>query len=159
VNGEETAWEITYGYHGFSQGNGNSITVTSHPYTLTNLEDETHYDLYVRAACTDEVTSNWSPLVTFTTPTAVGIDEVVSGFAFSIYPNPTSDATTITVSGVDGKVQITVLDMNGREVSSETIVCDGDCVKEMRVEGLAQGAYFVRITSNEVSVVRKLVVR
>ena len=159
VNGEETAWEITYGYHGFNQGNGNSITVTSHPYTLTNLEDETHYDLYVRAACTDEVTSNWSPLVTFTTPTAVGIDEVVSGFAFSIYPNPTSDATTITVSGVDGKVQITVLDMNGREVSSETIVCDGDCVKEMRVEGLAQGAYFVRITSNEVSVVRKLVVR
>ena len=49
--------------------------------------------------------------------------------------------------------------MNGRTVSSQTIDCSGDCAKEMNVEGLAQGTYFVRIISDQVSVVRKLVVR
>lgn len=159
VNGEETTWQITYGFHGFNEGDGTIITVTSHPYTITDLDDETDYDLYVRSVCTDEVQSNWASVVSFTTPTAVGIEDVVDGFAYSIYPNPTSDATTITVSGVNGKVQIAVVDMNGRTVTSETMECAGDCVKEMDVEGLAQGAYFVRITSDDASVVRKLVVR
>ena len=159
VSGEESEWHITYGFHGFNQGNGTTVTVSSHPYTITGLDDETEYDVYVRSACTPEVHSNWSSLVTFTTPLAVGIEEIGDGIAFSIYPNPTSDATSITVSGVNGSVQIEVVDMNGRTVSSQTIDCSGDCAKEMNVEGLAQGTYFVRIISDQVSVVRKLVVR
>jgi hypothetical protein len=49
--------------------------------------------------------------------------------------------------------------MNGREVSSETRECSGDCAKTMDVDGLAQGAYFVRITGENVSMVKKLIVR
>ena len=155
----ETTWQINYGYRGFQQGNGNLITVTSHPYTITGLEDETDYDVYVRAVCTDEVSSLWSIPATFTTPIAVGIEDIAEGIAYSIYPNPTSDATTITVSGANGQVVIEVVDMNGRTVSNQTLECPGNCTQEMNVEGLAQGAYFVRITTDEVSVVRKLVVR
>ncbi len=159
VNGEESTWEISYGYQGFTQGGGTTVTVTSHPYTITDLEDETDYDVYIRAACTEEVSSIWSTQFSFSTPRAVGIADVVDGFAYSIYPNPTSEATTISVSGVEGKVQVSVVDINGRMVSSEVMECAGDCNKEMQVEGLSQGTYFVHITSNEISVVRKLVVR
>ena len=76
-----------------------------------------------------------------------------------IYPNPTSSSATISVTGVNGKVRIAVVDMNGREVRSETLECTNDCEKTMDVENLAQGAYFVRITGENVNMVRKLVVR
>ncbi|MBR3436029.1 MAG: T9SS type A sorting domain-containing protein, partial [Bacteroidales bacterium] len=76
-----------------------------------------------------------------------------------IYPNPTSSSTTISVSGVNGKVRIAVIDMNGRTVAAETLECSNDCTKSMDVEKLAQGAYFVRITGDEVNMVKKLVVR
>jgi hypothetical protein len=49
--------------------------------------------------------------------------------------------------------------MNGRTVASETLECNSDCVKTMEVVRLAQGAYFVRISGEQVNMVRKLVVR
>ena len=63
------------------------------------------------------------------------------------------------MSGVNGKVRISVVDMNGRTVATETLECNSDCTKTMDVDHLAQGAYFVRITGDEVNMVRKLVVR
>ena len=88
-----------------------------------------------------------------------GIEEVSGDAVCTIYPNPTSDVTTISVSGVNGKVRIAVVDMNGRTVASETLECSSDCEKTMDVDQLAQGAYFVRITGDNVNMVKKLVVR
>ena len=79
--------------------------------------------------------------------------------ACTIYPNPTSGATTVSVSGVNGKVKIEVVDMNGRTVASETLECSSECVKTMDVNNLAQGAYFVRITGDNTNMVKKLIVR
>lgn len=158
--GEEDTWIVSWGYQGFSSGAGSSATVNSHPFTITGLEDESVYDVYVRPVCTDEVFGVWSDVVNFTTPALTGIEDVVMGdFSCSIYPNPTSTEATISVAGVNGKVQIVVVDMNGRTMSEETLQCDADCQKQLTVSGLAQGTYFIRIISNEVSLVRKLVVR
>ena len=63
------------------------------------------------------------------------------------------------MAGVNGLVKIAVVDMNGRTVASETLECSSDCVKTMDVEKLAQGAYFVRITGQEINMVRKLIIR
>ena len=90
--------------------------------------------------------------------TGIGID-VADGMNVSIYPNPTSSTTTIALSGVNGDVAITVVDMNGRVVMSDSMSCEGDCVKTMEVSGLAQGAYFVRINGENVNMVKKLVVK
>ncbi len=83
----------------------------------------------------------------------------VSSAQCSVYPNPADDAATISVTGVNGKVNIAVVDMNGRTVASETMECAADCVKTLNVANLAQGAYFVRITGENVNMVKKLVVR
>ena len=58
-----------------------------------------------------------------------------------------------------GSVKIAVVDIAGREMVNETLDCSGDCAKTIDVEGFAQGAYFVRITAENVSVVKKLIVR
>ena len=88
-----------------------------------------------------------------------GIEDVEGGVSCAIYPNPATDAATISVRGANGKVRITVVDMNGREVAGEVLECSADCEKSLDVDGLAQGAYFVRITGDAVNMVKKLIVR
>ena len=151
------SFEIEYGPQGFSHGAGSLVSAASSPVTLPNLDYATDYDLYVRAACELGNYSEWSTVAGFTTD-ALGIDDVTTP-ACTIYPNPTSGTTTITVAGVIGKVRIAVVDMDGRELATETLNCTGDCAKTMEVDKLAQGAYFVRITSENANIVKKLIVR
>ncbi len=131
-------------------------STTEHQYALNGLTPGTAYVAKVRTVCGDGVYSTFAS-TTFTT-NSVGIDGVAEP-GCTIYPNPTSSTTTITVAGVSGKVKIAVIDMNGREVASETLECSGDCAKSFDVDRLAQGAYFVRVTGENVSMVRKLIVR
>ena len=159
VNGGEESWIVTYGFEGFNQGEGTTVTVNAHPYTITGLLDEMNYQVYVRAACAQDVTSVWSAAARFTTLSQQGINAVEGGLTCTIYPNPTSSATTISVSGANGKVNISVVDVNGRTVATEMMECAGDCVKQMSVDNLAQGTYFVHIVSDNINMVKKLVVR
>ena len=157
--GDATQWEVTYGYSGFNEGTGTSKTVNSPSATLVGLEYDTPYDVYVRSLCSDEVYSFWSQPVTFTTLPHVGISDVADGVNCTIYPNPATTETTITISGANGTVTITVVDMEGRTVATEDLTCSADCTKQMTLQSLAQGAYFVRIVGNNINMVRKLVVR
>ena len=154
------SFEIEYGHHGFSHGSGLVATTTTTGYALTGLSYNTQYDVYVRALCDQNTYSDWSSVTIFTTGN-VGIDTQLSifNFQFSITPNPATNSTTVSVSGVNGMVRIAVVDMNGRTVASETLECNDDCVKTMDVDNLAQGAYFVRITANNANMVKKLIVR
>ena len=151
-------WEIEYGLRGFSQGEGTMVQVTNTTATLNNLYDETEYQAYVRAVCGSNYVSTWSNVVDFTTE-HIGISHVEGQMNVSIYPNPATGATTISLSGVDGIVNIAIVDMNGRTVLSDAMECQGDCVKKLDVNNLAQGAYFVRIYSDSVNTVKKLIVR
>jgi hypothetical protein len=105
------------------------------------------------------VTGNITLTAFFEANGTEGIDYADGSVTCTIYPNPTSDATTISVKGANGKVRITVVDINGRTVATETLECNADCEKTIDVDNLAQGAYFVKITGDNVNLVKKLVVR
>ena len=156
--GDATRWEVEYGFNGFDVGAGTTVTVTEPTLSIVGLQDETGYDAYVRSVCSDDVFSSWSR-VSFTTLPYVGISDVEGDVSCTIYPNPASTETTISVSSANGLVRIAVVDMNGRTVASDELSCSADCTKQMTVEGLAQGAYFVRIVGDNINIVRKLVVR
>ena len=156
-NGDASSYRVEYGTEGFGTGEGTSVTATGTTVTLTDLLDDQTYDVYVYAVCAEGLESAASQKHTFETTTE-GID-IAGGMNVSIYPNPTTSATTVALSGVNGEVTITVVDMNGRVVKSETVSCDGDCTKRMDVEGLAQGAYFVRVSGENLNMVKKLVVK
>ena len=162
-------WTIEYGFLGFDEGTGTLVTTNNNRFTINGLFANTPYDFYVKAVCgTDWLSENWTG-ISVTTRESQGIDDVTSA-SCTIYPNPTSGSTTISVGGVNGKVKIEVVDMNGRTVAvatfgsngkkaSETLECNSDCVKTMEVDKLAQGAYFVRISGEQVNMVRKLIVK
>lgn len=54
-------WIVEYGFHGFGQGQGTTVTVTTNSYHVTNLLPGESYDFYVRTVCASDWTSeHWS---------------------------------------------------------------------------------------------------
>ena len=109
--------------------------------------------------CTETLTSNQTDndRVQFTTLAggSEGIYDVENG-TLTLFPNPANSYVTITVSGFNGEVEVQIVDLNGRTVSelrtqSSELTLD--------VSELAQGAYFVRVVSENSTAVRKLIVR
>lgn len=148
------SYEIEYGIAGFRQGNGTRVTLSATTTTLNNLDDNTTYDVYVRAYCTATLTSEWSTVVSFTTPQGqIGIEDVQFS-DITLYPNPAH--TTVTLSGVELGAMVSVVDLNGRTLATYTAA---DTTLTIDVSDMAQGAYFVRISGQQQSLVRKLIVK
>ncbi len=63
--GNETLWNIEYGFKGFSLGGGTLVSgITTNPYQLTGLTPDTEYEFYVQADCGNgEVSSFTGPKV------------------------------------------------------------------------------------------------
>lgn len=76
-----------------------------------------------------------------------------------LVPNPATDATVLTLSGMNGEVEVTVIDLNGRTVASRSLNCDGDCQLRLDLATLPAGDYFVRVQSEGNSFVKKLIVK
>ncbi|MCR4811247.1 MAG: T9SS type A sorting domain-containing protein [Bacteroidales bacterium] len=124
-----------------------------------NEEPTTTYTVRVRSRCAGGFTSVWTEAITFTSPAAPqpqGIADVNAKSEVSIYPNPANSRTIVSVEGMSGKAQLSVVDMSGRTVMTTTM---SDGTVELNVAKLAKGTYFVRINSDEMAIVRKLIVK
>ena len=67
ANTGNISYELEYGPRGFGLGTGTSVSATSSPTTLSNLDYETDYDVYVHALCDQNTLSAWSTVASFTT--------------------------------------------------------------------------------------------
>ena len=89
-----------------------------------------------------------------------GIEVADSKLNLTLYPNPTSDYTTISLSGVYGTVSLSVVDVNGRMLTSKYVVCDGNCLTYLDIKDFASGTYFVYAATLEGNfTTRKLLVK
>ena len=156
----QTKWELSYGMQGVDEEHGTKVTVTVNPtFTIEGLEEDMSYDVYVRAVCGENTYSAWSNKLQFTTR-PVSINTAANdNVNVRIYPNPANTEATISVEGINGKVEFVVADMNGRMIVTETINCDGQLVKTIDVSNLAKGAYFVHIYNDNFNATRKLIVK
>ena len=83
----------------------------------------------------------------------VGID-VADLSAVNLYPNPAT--ATVTLSGLTGREQVALVDLNGRTCGQWPVA---DSQLTIDLTGYARGTYFVRITGDNATAVRKLIVR
>ena len=101
--GDETAWEVVAVPYGTDVNNGIPVPATSYPFTLTGLDEVTHYDVYVRADCGGEY-SNWSFKTSFTTnpwcssPQNVSITQIAGTSAMVTWEAAEFGATAYTVA-------------------------------------------------------------
>lgn len=160
-NGSASSYDLEYGDKGFTSGENTFVVhVTGKTYSIAGLEPGHEYSVSVRAECETGVYSAYCDQVDFVTlqHDIESIDEAGQA-GIDIYPNPTSEQVTIAISGVVGEVEIAVVDLSGRMVMKDSLSCDGDCAKKVEVAGLSQGAYFVRISGENVNMVKKLIVK
>jgi transglutaminase/protease-like cytokinesis protein 3 len=91
-----------------------------------------------------------------------GINEINSGkSAFEIYPNPASDYAFIDCNlEMVSEVIITVYNINGAIVKSENQILNaGEHRLKMNIDKLNPGIYFVRFTSNNFVITKKMIVK
>ena len=103
--GSETDWEIVVVPQGMSITTGTPEPVSAHPYTLTNLNNNTAYDVYVRADCgTGTDYSSWSQVCHFSTtplcsaPTNVEVSQIAGSSALLTWTEAVFGATGYTVA-------------------------------------------------------------
>ena len=139
VDGWNVQWRV-------ANGNWASAHTTDNSYTITGLTAQTTYEIRVQADCGDNNLSEWSGSINATT-TNVGIDSWLAG-SVSLYPNPAKEVVNVQctmnhvqwdgaigeVSEVYGPLLQTV------EMSSK--------ITTLNVSGLADGMYFVRVTTD-----------
>lgn len=72
VNGSnEELWEIQYGPTGFNLGEGIGMETDYHPFQITELIENTDYDVYIRSICGENTFSEWKGPLSFTTECGV----------------------------------------------------------------------------------------
>lgn len=103
----------------------------------------------------ENITANHAMVAEFK-PT-VGIDAIENNVKVSMQPNPATAQTQMTIEGVNGEINFSLIDMSGRVIAEEVI--NANEVKTINVSSLAKGTYFVRLTNSNFSKVEKLIVR
>ena len=86
-----------------------------------------------------------------------GVDPVAPETKMTLAPNPATSQVAISINGVSGMVNCSIIDMSGRTVYSNTI--NAETTSNIDLRNVPAGAYFVRITNDTFSKVEKLIVR
>lgn len=154
-DGSAASWELK-----LVNGTDTSLrTVAGRPYVISGLTSCTDYSVSMRAICSSSAESEWSDFIDFTTGGCDTTDtngiRRAENVAFSLYPNPATSSVTIDANGM-GQAQVNVIDLNGSIVISTTI--DNEPL-HIDLSTLARGAYFVRLTNQNGTSVRKLIVQ
>ena len=77
----------------------------------------------------------------------------------TLYPNPTINAINLTFAmhGTDVAAEVTIMDAIGKEVMTENTTIGNGKVLTLNVGMLAQGTYFVRVITNNITHVERFV--
>ena len=103
----------------------------------------------------ENITARHSIAAVFTSNN--GIDAIENNVKVSLQPNPATAQSQLTIEGVNGEINFSLIDMSGRVIAEEVI--NANEVKTINVSSLVKGTYFVRLTNSNFSKVEKLIVR
>lgn len=148
---EATRWQLRYRAN---NEDWTAVEVQGSPnYTITGLISGISYEVQVRAICESNSYSAWSMSSVFTT---IGINEYLQN-SITIYPNPTKEVVNVqcTMNNVQWEgADIEVLDIYGKLL--QTFKSDAE-ITQINVSGLANGMYFVRVTTDQGVVTKRFV--
>lgn len=129
---------------------GTEIDVTTLPHETITTSSAQYTGYYYEF---ENVTADHEVVASF----AVGIDDVAARVKMNLQPNPASSNVKLNIAGVTGYVNCSLIDMSGRVVRTDRI--NAETENTINLNGLAKGAYFVRITNNDFTKVERLIVR
>jgi hypothetical protein len=87
-----------------------------------------------------------------------GIADDLAGMKVSVYPNPTSGAFNVKLSGYQVNATVTLYNLAGQAIAVENVKA-GEEIKNMNVKELAAGTYLLKVTSDKGVQVSRLLVQ
>ncbi len=132
-------------------------------YTISGLTASTTYEwmvAHVVDTTGEKATSSYSAIVTFTTkPLKFGESDTDAMEDLAVFPNPANETTTITYTGnYEGTVTFKFFDAIGRSIETWTIQsAEGIYTRELNLNSLAPGIYYVRVSGGNADDVVKIV--
>ena len=148
-----TEWQVNYRQTTESEWTSTIANATTH--TLTDLVPNVTYEFNVVAHCTNGLTSDPSNTVTIQTDN-VGVQNWLEK-SVTLYPNPAMEMVSVEIS--DANIMITgveVYNVYGQLIN--TIVSTENPLR-INVSGLADGMYYVRVTTDNGVVTKNFVKR
>ena len=143
VNGWNVQWRV-------GTGTWASAHTTTNSYTITGLTGLTTYEIQVQADCGDGNLSDWSNSITATT-TNVGIENFTD-LKVTLFPNPAREYVDIRIDGNANVTAMEVFDVYGKLINTVNVI---DNLTRINVNGLADGMYFVRVTTDNGTVTKR----
>ncbi|MBR0528107.1 MAG: fibronectin type III domain-containing protein [Prevotella sp.] len=147
-NPDVSSWNIQYRPQG---GQLSTASTNTNSYPLTGLTANTIYQIQVQANCGDGNLSDWSQAISVTT---TGIENWLEN-SVTLYPNPAKEYVDIRVDGDLNVTMMEVYDIYGKLINAMNVV---ENPTRINVSGLADGMYFVRV-STEAGMVTKTFVK
>ena len=86
-----------------------------------------------------------------------GVDPVAPEVKMVLAPNPATSQVALSINGVSGMVNCSIIDMSGRVIYNNNV--NAETTSSIDLRNVPAGAYFVRITNDTFSKVEKLIVR
>ena len=152
-NADVDGWNIQWRVGNGTWASGHS---TTNSYTINGLATETTYEIQVQADCGDNNLSDWSASITATT-TNVGIDSYLEN-SVSLYPNPAKEVVNVqcTMNNVQLGGELHLFDVYGKLLQIVPITGETTAIN---VSDLADGMYFVRVSTDAGTVTKTFVKR
>ncbi len=131
-----------------------STTITA---TTPVLENEQRYT--VRAYAETNSGKTYGDELDFeTTSSLTTID--IDNLDITLYPNPATSTTTISIKGIDGKATISIIDIQGRTITSIDKNSSSNEIKHsFSLENLSKGVYYIRVEASNSVKTQKLIVQ
>ncbi len=126
----------------------------------TALDEGTKYYWRVRACAVND-SSNYSETWSFTTIGVIGINEYLKNDNVSIFPNPASRNTTLSIS-VDkpGIASYSLTNLTGKEIETgEMNLIAGENNKMLNLKGISKGIYLINIKFESEILSKKLIIK
>jgi len=154
-NAGATRWNLQYKLSTDSVWN-NVVVEGTTQYMITGLESLFYYDIRVQSICDEDNLSDWSSILT-ALAVGVGIDNYLEKSVI-LYPNPAKEVVNVqcTTNNVQLGGELHLLDVYGKLLQIVPITSE---TTQINVSGLANGMYFVRVTTEEGVVTKTFVKR
>ncbi len=121
-------------------------------YTLSTTDPARWYTGFT----SDVVNSLWIRAIV---SPGIGIEESALKAAVKVGPNPATDVVNVMFSDIEGDFTLTMTDITGRVVSTETVNVLGAANHSVNVSALAAGVYMLNVNSGAASVTYKISVQ
>ena len=152
----DAQYEVIYGPQGFIGDEGTTLVTDSTAITLTGLQPDEAYDVYITRLC-DSLARSAVARFSIDAYATGSIPMGESSLSWQISPNPSRGVAVLRLAATDGPVELRIIDMTGR--CCHTALLPAGTTSHALPTTLERGAYMVQLLTRSGSTVKRYIVQ